>query len=191
MNFPGTGGSSASPLGVMGGGMAGGMTAQQIQEAQMIKTMQAVMESCPGKTVMSGVMGFALGGAFGLFMSSMRYDTPLSTTLPGTNTAIADLPIRQQLKHGLKDMGKQSFSSAKNFGLIGAVFTASECTIEGLRAKNDLWNGVAGGCITGGALAMKAGPQAAAVGCAGFAAFSAAIDAYMRMPEDEKRMPVV
>ena len=32
----------------------------------------------------------------------------------------------------------------------------SECTVEGLRAKNDLWNGVAGGCITGGALAMKA-----------------------------------
>ena len=153
--------------------------------------MQAAMESCPGKTVMSGVMGFALGGAFGLFMSSMRYDTPLSTTLPGTNTVIADLPIRQQLKHGLRDMGKQSFSSAKNFGMIGAIFTASECTIEGLRAKNDLWNGVAGGCITGGVLAAKAGPQAVAVGCAGFAAFSAAIDAYMRMEEDEKRMPVV
>jgi import inner membrane translocase subunit TIM22 len=153
--------------------------------------MQTAMESCAGKTVMSGVMGFALGGAFGLFMSSMRYDTPLSTTLPGTSQVIADLPIRQQLKHGLKDMGKQSFSSAKNFGMIGAIFTASECTIEGLRAKNDLWNGVAGGCVTGGALAMKAGPQAAAIGCAGFAAFSAAIDAYMRMPEDEKRMPVV
>jgi import inner membrane translocase subunit TIM22 len=153
--------------------------------------MHMAMESCAGKTVMSGVMGFALGGAFGLFMSSMRYDTPMSTTLPGTTTAIADLPMRQQLKHGLKDMGKQSFSSAKNFGMIGAIFTASECTIEGLRAKNDLWNGVAGGCITGGALAMKAGPQAAAIGCAGFAAFSAAIDAYMRMPEDEKRMPVV
>ena len=153
--------------------------------------MQTAMESCPGKTVMSGVMGFALGGAFGLFMSSMRYDTPLSTTLPGTQTVIADLPIRQQLKHGLKDMGKQSFSSAKNFGMIGAVFTMSECAVEGLRAKNDLWNGVAGGCLTGGTLALKAGPQAAAVGCAGFAAFSAAIDYYMRMPEDEKRMPVV
>ena len=153
--------------------------------------MSAVMESCPGKMVMSGVMGFALGGAFGLFMSSMRYDTPLSTTLPGTSTVIADLPIRQQLKHGLKDMGKASLSSAKNFGMIGTMFTGTECAIEGLRAKNDLWNGVAGGCITGGVLAMKAGPQAAAVGCAGFAAFSAAIDYYMRMPEDERRMPVV
>lgn len=34
--------------------------------------IQGVMESCPGKTAMSGVMGFVLGGAFGLFMSSVR-----------------------------------------------------------------------------------------------------------------------
>ena len=53
------------------------------------------------------------------------------------------------------------------------------------RAKNDLYNGVAAGCITGGALAAKAGPQAAALGCAGFAGFSAAIDYYMRMPNDD------
>lgn len=30
------------------------------------------MESCPFKTVMSGGMGFALGGVFGLFMASVR-----------------------------------------------------------------------------------------------------------------------
>ena len=30
------------------------------------------MESCVGKAIVSGVMGFALGGAFGLFMSSVR-----------------------------------------------------------------------------------------------------------------------
>ena len=73
-------------------------------------------------------------------------------------------------------MGKRSYSSAKNFGMIGGIFTGTECCIEGLRAKNDLWNGISAGCLTGGALAVKAGPQAAAVGCAGFAAFSAAID---------------
>jgi len=33
--------------------------------------MQALMESCPGKTAVSGVMGFFLGGAFGLFMASV------------------------------------------------------------------------------------------------------------------------
>lgn len=33
--------------------------------------MQAAMESCPAKTAISGVMGFGLGGMFGLFMSSV------------------------------------------------------------------------------------------------------------------------
>src|ERR1700712_451154 len=113
----------------------------------------------------------------------MRYDTPMGANLPGS-IATSDLPMRTQLKLGLKDMGKQSFSSAKNFGKVGAIFAGTECCIEGYRAKNDLANGVLAGCITGGALAAPAGPQAAAFGCAGFAAFSLAIDSYMRRPSE-------
>ncbi|KAJ9629447.1 Mitochondrial import inner membrane translocase subunit tim22 [Taxawa tesnikishii (nom. ined.)] len=158
-----------------------GLSEQQMQEQQMIKYMQAAMESCPAKTAISGVMGFGLGGVFGLFMSSMRYDTPM--TIQGAE--ISKLPVRQQLQQGFKEMGRASWSSAKNFGLVGAIFAGTECCIEGYRGKNDLTNGVAAGCITGGVLAAKAGPQAAAVGCAGFAAFSAAIDYYMRMPSDD------
>ena len=45
--------------------------------------------------------------------------------------------------------------------------------------------------MTGGALAANAGPQAAALGCAGFAAFSAAIDYYMRMPADDNKKAVI
>ncbi|KAL6706306.1 Mitochondrial import inner membrane translocase subunit tim22 [Coniothyrium glycines] len=207
------------------------------QEQQMVKAMQMGMESCLGKTVMAGVMGGGLGAMFGLFMASMRYDTPMSQPLPvnaapkptvaGAATAttpaassikpplpsstvaatpspssaasltaptasipLTDLPLRQQLKHGLRDMYRSSISSGKNFAKVGAIFSGTECAIEGLRAKNDLYNGVAGGCITGGILARNAGPQAVAVGCAGFAVFSAAIDAYMRMPEDEKSRPI-
>ena len=156
--------------------------------------MQAAMESCVGKTAISGVMGFALGGAFGLFMASVRspqtvwlshtyaiqmqYDTPLATS-PNA-AAITSLPLKEQLKRGFKDMGARSYSSAKNFGKVGAIFAGTECCIEGYRAKNDLANGVMAGCITGGVLAAPAGPQAAALGCAGFAAFSLAIDSYMR-----------
>ncbi|KAF1848006.1 mitochondrial import inner membrane translocase, subunit Tim17/22 [Cucurbitaria berberidis CBS 394.84] len=231
------------------------------QEQQMVKMMQTSMESCIGKTVMAGVMGGGLGAMFGLFMASMRYDTPMSQPLPvttptpastakpstakpttgavaaavkpvpavpiptiaastvtsssmsSTATATAasttsagasasaainpyaavpltDLPFKQQLKHGLRDMYRSSLSSGRNFAKVGAIFSGTECAIEGLRAKNDLYNGVAGGCITGGILARQAGPQAVAVGCAGFAVFSAAIDAYMRMPEDEKSRPI-
>jgi import inner membrane translocase subunit TIM22 len=108
----------------------------------------------------------------------------------GAAVPITDLPMRQQLKHGLRDMYRSSISSGKNFAKVGAIFSGTECAIEGLRAKNDLYNGVAGGCLTGGILARGAGPQAVAVGCAGFAVFSAAIDAYMRMPEDERSRPI-
>jgi len=112
----------------------------------------------------------------------MQYDTPLATN-PNAAT-ITSLPLREQLKRGFKDMGTRSLSSAKNFGKVGAIFAGTECCIEGYRAKNDLTNGVMAGCITGGVLAAPAGPQAAAVGCAGFAAFSLAIDSYMRRPSD-------
>ncbi|KAK0328697.1 Mitochondrial import inner membrane translocase subunit tim22 [Friedmanniomyces endolithicus] len=170
----------------LGGRQSVGMDPQQAQEQQMIKYMQAAMEACPTKTVIAGTMGFGLGGIFGVFMSSMRYDTPMSSGMPGGVGTISDLPMREQLKSGFKDMGRSAYSSAKNFGYIGAVFSGTECCIEGLRAKNDLYNGVAAGCLTGGWLAKGGGPQAVAVGCAGFAAFSAAIDAYMRMPQDDK-----
>lgn len=127
---------------------------------------------------MAGGAGFVLGGAFGLFMASMAYDTPLSPQ----GQEMGKLPVREQLKRGMKDMGSRSYSSAKNFMIIGAAFSGTECAIESLRAKNDLYNSVLAGCITGGGLAYKAGPQAAALGCGGFAAFSLAIDAYMRSP---------
>ncbi|KAK0287233.1 Mitochondrial import inner membrane translocase subunit tim22 [Friedmanniomyces endolithicus] len=180
MALPGMGGMG------LGGRQSVGMDPQQAQEQQMIKYMQAAMEACPTKTVIAGTMGFGLGGIFGVFMSSMRYDTPMSSGMPGGVGTISDLPMREQLKSGFKDMGRSAYSSAKNFGYIGAVFSGTECCIEGLRAKNDLYNGVAAGCLTGGWLAKGGGPQAVAVGCAGFAAFSAAIDAYMRMPQDDK-----
>ncbi|CCC69618.1 hypothetical protein NCAS_0D00370 [Naumovozyma castellii] len=152
------------------------------------------MTSCPGKSVISGVTGFALGGVLGLFMASMAYDTPLHTPAaglgmqPGNIQQMADLPFKQQVKLQFADMGKRSYSSAKNFGYIGMIYAGVECTVESLRAKNDIYNGVTAGCITGGGLAYKSGPQSAMIGCAGFAAFSAAIDLYMK--SEDGRPPV-
>lgn len=118
-----------------------------------------------------------------LILTQMAYDAPIGM---GVQT-MSELPFKQQMKLQFTDMGKRAWSSAKNFGFIGGVFSGTECCIESLRAKNDIWNGVAAGCLTGGGLAVKAGPQAALIGCAGFAAFSAAIDVYMR--SDNKAPP--
>ena len=119
----------------------------------------------------------------------MSYDTPYGGPgTPLTNAAgqtIPALSTRQQIRAGFKDMGSRSVSMGKNFAKVGSLFAGIECGIEGLRAKNDITNGVAAGCITGGILAKNAGPQAMAVGCAGFAAFSAAIDAWMRQPKED------
>ena len=64
----------------------------------------------------------------------MNYDTPLSAS----GQQLANLPLRQQLSRGFKDMGIKSYSSAKNFGLIGAMFAGTECCIEGVRENLDL-----------------------------------------------------
>lgn len=145
------------------------------QAEEGAKQMIEFMMSCPGKSAMSGVTGFGLGGVFGLFMASMAYDVPV-----GSNQHISDLPFKQQMKLQFTDMGRRAWSSAKNFGYIGMIYAGVECSIESLRAKNDIYNGVGAGCLTGGGLAYKSGPQAALFGCAGFAAFSTAIDLYMR-----------
>lgn len=150
---------------------------QEEQAEEGAKQFIGFMQSCPGKTAMAGGSGFLLGGFFGLFMASMAYDVPVGTA---TVNHISELPFKQQMKIQFTDMAKRSYSSAKNFGYIGMVYSGVECAIESLRAKNDLYNGVSAGCITGGGLAIKGGPQAAFVGCAGFAAFSVAIDLYLR-----------
>ncbi|KAK9463968.1 mitochondrial inner membrane translocase subunit Tim17/Tim22/Tim23/peroxisomal protein PMP24 [Lipomyces oligophaga] len=136
-------------------------------------------KSCPAKVAMSGVGGFVLGGAFSLMMGAMAYDVPVG--LGGK--PISELPFREQFQVQMKDLGKKVYSSAKNFGKIGGIFAGFECVIEGVRAKNDIYNGVAAGCITGAVLAAGSGPQAAISGCAAFAAFSGAIDLYMRKDE--------
>lgn len=138
----------------------------------MIKTINKLSESCAFKTVLSGGAGFGLGALFGLFMSSL--------SIENTDHAIYDKPFKEQVKIGFRDMGKKSFSTAKNFALVGSIFAGSECCIEAFRAKNDLYNSASAGCFTGAVLGAKAGPQAAAFGCAGFAAFSTAIDWYMK-----------
>lgn len=96
----------------------------------------------------------------------MRYDTPaLNPALnPSTAATFQNLPWRTQLRHGLADMGRSAYSSARNFGLIGGMFSGVECGLEGLRGRNELANGVAAGCITGGVLARNGGLASMGVG---------------------------
>lgn len=62
----------------------------------------------------------------------MSYDTPLSAQ----GQQMASLPLREQLRRGFRDMGSRSYSSAKNFGKVGAIFAGTECCIESVSSPN-------------------------------------------------------
>eukprot|EP00123_Amoebidium_parasiticum_P020270 comp4648_c0_seq1/m.836 comp4648_c0_seq1/g.836 ORF comp4648_c0_seq1/g.836 comp4648_c0_seq1/m.836 type:complete len:166 (-) comp4648_c0_seq1:323-820(-) len=124
---------------------------------------QTVWESCPAKSIISGVMGFALGGVFGLIGGSFD-------PVENTNLRARDV---------LRDMGKRSYSMGKNFAIVGGIFAGTECAVETYRGKTDTMNGLISGCVTGAAFGFRAGGKAALGGCAGFAAFTAVIDTFV------------
>jgi len=48
-----------------------------------------------------------------------------------------------------------------SFAMWAGIYSISECTLIGLRNTDDAFNKIASGAITGGALAMRAGPRIA------------------------------
>uniref|UniRef100_A0A3B5Q7X7 Mitochondrial import inner membrane translocase subunit TIM22 n=1 Tax=Xiphophorus maculatus TaxID=8083 RepID=A0A3B5Q7X7_XIPMA len=115
--------------------------------------------------------GFVLGGAFGVFTAGIDTNVGFDPKDPlRTPTA----------REVLKDMGQRGMSYAKNFAIVGAMFSCTECIIESHRGKSDWKNAVYSGCVTGGAIGLRAGLKAGVLGCGGFAAFSAAIEYYLR-----------
>ncbi|KAK1215487.1 Mitochondrial import inner membrane translocase subunit tim22 [Marasmius sp. AFHP31] len=144
------------------------------QMKKMEKFMQSAQESCITKTALAGVGGLAIGAFFSLMSASFAYEDPFlrNQTQPQRAT--------QKASQILKDMGKGMWTSGRGFAKVGALFASIECVIESYRAKNDIYNSVSAGFLSGGILARNAGPKAAIGGGAAFAAFSAAIDLFLR-----------
>lgn len=103
-------------------------------------------------------------------MSSMASPTP----------EMSNLGVLPQTKQILREMGSRTAGNAKSFAKIGALFSLYECVVETHRARHDIVNTLAAGCMTGATLSLKAGPKAALAGCAGFAAFSGAVEYFMQ-----------
>jgi len=103
--------------------------------------------------------------------------TPPVTVYKGRE--IPQIPLKEQMRAASRATGEKAIYWCKNFAFITGVFTGSECLVEKIRGEHDVWNQVLSGCVTGAAMQAKQGPQAAVVGCGGFAAFSLVIDRVM------------
>lgn len=42
-----------------------------------------------------------------------------------------------------------------NFGVWGGMFSTYDCTVKGIRQKEDPWNAIIAGFMTGGSLAIR------------------------------------
>ena len=48
-----------------------------------------------------------------------------------------------------------------NFGVWGGMFSTFDCAVKGWRQKEDMWNAIISGFMTGGCLAARSGPKGA------------------------------
>lgn len=133
--------------------------------------------SCGGRAAIGVIGGGAMGLLMGVFLGAMSDATPPVQVIAGKD--VPQAPLREQIRVTWRATASKSLYWCRNFAFISGVFGGSECLVEKYRAKHDVWNAVTSGCLTGAALQAKSGPQAAAVGCAGFAAFSLVIDSVM------------
>jgi len=136
-----------------------------------------ISESCGGKAAIGVFGGGCMGLIMGVFLGAMSDATPVMNSIHGKD--IPQAPIKEQMKVVARATWQKSLYWCKSFAFITGVFGGSECLVEKYRGKHDVWNPVVSGCITGAALQAKSGPQAAAMGCGGFAAFSLVIDSVM------------
>ncbi|CAM6119614.1 unnamed protein product [Calypogeia fissa] len=146
------------------GGAGGGIPTFRPPSFEEIQA-QDMFNNCAVRTAVSGVMG----GGMGVFMGALfgALETPVNAD---------SMTTKQHLVHSARMMGTKSYQMAKTFAVMGAIFSGAECMIEKTRAKHDTTNTALAGCVTGGVLSARAGPQAACLGCAGFAAFSVVIE---------------
>ncbi|KAG2459675.1 TIM22 translocase, partial [Polypterus senegalus] len=100
-------------------GVTGGLPSPQKSDEQ--KMIERGMESCAFKAALAC---FVLGGAFGIFTAGIDTNVGFDPKDPlRTPTA----------KEVLRDMGQRGMSYAKNFAIVGAMFSCTECLIESIR----------------------------------------------------------
>lgn len=74
--------------------------------------------------------GFVLGGAFGVFTAGIDTNVGFDPKDP------LKTPTAREV---LRDMGQRGMSYAKNFAIVGAMFSCTECIIESVGLTTSLY----------------------------------------------------
>ena len=84
-----------------------------------------------------------------LFYSSMQY------------IGLINAPKRQRMVSGLRHVRNRAPFLGGNFGLWGGIFSSCDCMLISYRQKDDPYNAIMAGFITGGVLAIRGGASVA------------------------------
>ena len=90
-------------------------------------------------------------------------------------------PVGQRLSGAFSAARLRSPVLAGNFGVWGGLFSVFDCTLAYVRRREDAWNAIAAGGLTGGLLAARAGPRAILRNAAGGAMILAVIEGGMML----------
>ncbi|XP_035723458.1 mitochondrial import inner membrane translocase subunit Tim17-A-like [Vespa mandarinia] len=107
--------------------------------------MEYTREPCPWRIIDDCGGAFAMGLIGGsLFQSFIGFRN-------------APSGFRRRLYGGLSAIKIRGPQVAGNFAVWGGLFSAFECTLIGCRSKEDPWNSIMSGALTGGVLAARTG----------------------------------
>ncbi|DBA03996.1 TPA: hypothetical protein N0F65_010649 [Lagenidium giganteum] len=110
------------------------------------KTMER--DPCPFRIVEDAGGGFVLGAVFGSGWHAFK--------------GARNSPTGHRFHGALYNVKTRTPTIAGGFAMWGLLFSSFDCTLEALRRKEDPWNSIIAGAATGGLLAARAGPRAAA-----------------------------
>ena len=122
-------------------------TFQKMGKSPSAPSMADGRQPCPDRIVEDIGGAFAIGAVGGSIWHSIK----------GARNA----PKGSRLRGSIEAVRNRAPILGGNFAIWGCLFASFECSLIALRKKEDAWNPIASGALTGGALAARGGWRAA------------------------------
>ncbi|KAA0152327.1 hypothetical protein FNF27_01701 [Cafeteria roenbergensis] len=152
--------------------------AAMLDKAGLLGVVTKYQDHCLVRSASAAVAGVGIGIGIGTFIGTMA----------GAHGEISGNTLAEQLKTGfgrtMHESLRRGYAVGRSFGIAGAAFVATECSIEKWRARHDVFNAVFAGITAGAAMgawnaraaAAPAVARAVAMNAAQFAALALAFE---------------